>query len=99
MEEKNTKKVFISYSWVVQERVVELAERLFASGIEVVMDVYDLKERHDKFAFMEQSVNDTAIDRVLIICDKTYTDKANARSGGVGDEITIITPEVYGHAK
>ena len=39
----NNKKVFISYSWAVQERVVKLAERLIANGIDVVFDVYDLK--------------------------------------------------------
>ncbi len=95
----NTKKVFISYSWAVQERVVELAERLIANGIDVVLDVYDLKEGQDKYAFMEQSVNDETIDRVLIICDKTYAEKANNREGGVGDETVIISQEVYGQIK
>ncbi len=95
----STKKVFISYSWAVQERVVELAERLIANGIDVVLDVYDLKEGQDKYAFMEQSVNDDTIDRVLIICDKTYAEKANNREGGVGDETVIISQEVYGQVK
>ena len=90
------KKVFISYSWAVQERVVELAERLIANGVDVVLDVYDLKEGQDKYAFMEQSVNDPSVDRVLIICDKSYTVKADDRTGGVGDETVIISPEVYG---
>ena len=90
------KKVFISYSWAVQERVVELAERLIANGVDVVLDVYDLKEGQDKYAFMEQSVNDPSVDRVLIICDKSYTIKADDRTGGVGDETVIISPEVYG---
>lgn len=93
---ENGKKVFISYSWAVQERVVELAERLIANGVDVVLDVYDLKEGQDKYAFMEQSVNDPSVDRVLIICDKTYTVKADDRTGGVGDETVIISPEVYG---
>ena len=87
----NNKKVFISYSWAVQERVVELAERLIANGIDVVLDVYDLKEGQDKYAFMEQSVNDDTIDRVLIICDKTYAEKEKNREGGVGDETVIIS--------
>ena len=91
-----SKKVFISYSWSVQQRVIELAERLIANGVEVILDVYDLKEGQDKYAFMEQSVNDPTIDRVLIICDKTYAEKANSRSGGVGDETVIISPEIYG---
>lgn len=93
------KKVFISYSWSVQPRVIELAERLIANGVDVVLDVYDLKEGQDKYAFMEQSVNDPSIDRVLIICDKVYTEKANSRSGGVGDETIIISPEIYEKAQ
>lgn len=95
----NKKKVFISYSWKVQAQVVELANRLIANGINVIVDVYDLKEGQDKYVFMEQSVSDETIDRVLIICDKSYTEKANSRDGGVGDETVIITPEVYGNAK
>jgi len=46
---------------------------------------------------MEQSVTNPEIDRVLIICDKTYSQKANNREGGAGDETVIISPEVYGH--
>lgn len=42
-----TKKVFISYSWQVQKRVIELAERLIANGVDVVMDIYELKEGQD----------------------------------------------------
>lgn len=91
----NVKKVFLSYSWTAQERVIELAERLISNGIDVILDIYDLKEGQDKYAFMEQSVNAADIDRVLIICDKTYTEKANDRSGGVGDETVIISPEIY----
>jgi hypothetical protein len=48
---------------------------------------------------MEQSVNDDSVDKVLIICDKAYTDKANNREGGVGDETVIISPEIYGYAE
>ena len=47
-----TKKVFISYSWKVQEKVIELAQRLISNGIDVILDVYDLKEGQDKYAFM-----------------------------------------------
>lgn len=90
------RKVFISYSWAVQARVVELAERLVANGIDVILDVWDLKPGNDKYAFMEQSVNDPSVHKVLIICDQTYTTKADARQGGVGDETVIISPEIYG---
>ena len=93
---EDARKVFISYSWAVQARVVELAERLVANGVDVILDVWDLKPGHDKYAFMEQSVNDPTVNKVLIICDKTYTEKADARLGGVGDETVIISPEIYG---
>lgn len=44
-------KVFISYSWnnqAHQEKIREWADRLIEDGIEVLIDVYDLKEGHDK---------------------------------------------------
>lgn len=92
-------KVFISYSWAVQDCVIELAERLRSHGIDIVLDIWDLKEGHDKYAFMEQSVTSPEIAKVLIICDKTYMQKANNREGGTGDETVIISPEVYGYEK
>lgn len=93
---ESTPKVFISYSWTVQKRVVELATRLVFNGIDVILDVWDLKAGHDKYAFMEQSVNDPSVNKVLIVCDKAYAEKADARQGGVGDETVIISPEIYG---
>lgn len=36
---ENPRKVFMSYSWAVQQRVIELAERLITNGIDVVLDV------------------------------------------------------------
>lgn len=40
-------------------------------------------------------VSDTEIQKVLIISDKKYADKANGRDGGVGTETQIISAEVY----
>ena len=92
-------KVFISYSWEVADKVYELAERLVnPGGVDVVLDKWDLKEGHDKYAFMEQAVTNPEITHVLIICDKTYAEKANSRKGGVGNETIIMSPEVYGEA-
>lgn len=98
-ENITTPKVFISYSWTVQEKTVELANRLLANGVEVIIDVYDLKDGQDKYVFMEKSVNDQTVNHVLIICDKTYAEKANSRNGGVGDETVIISPEIYGNVE
>ena len=69
-------KVFISYSWAVSDKVLELAERLMANGVNVVLDKWDLKPGHDKYAFMEQSVNDPSVNKVLIICDIMKRQKA-----------------------
>ncbi len=101
-EMTNNPKIFISYSWsspTHEERVLVLAERLMNHGVLVVLDKWDLKEGQDKYAFMEQAVTDDNISKVLLICDKAYTEKANARIGGVGDETIIISPELYGKAR
>ena len=99
MQEDKIPKIFISYSWTSTEMVLELAKRLVIHGIDTVLDKWDLKEGQDKYEFMEQCVNDDSIDKVLIVCDKTYMEKANSRTGGVGDETVIISSEVYGNTK
>lgn len=91
-------KLFISYSWSSPEHeqwVVGLATELRESGVDVILDKWDLKEGHDAHAFMEQMVADSQIKKVAIICDRTYSEKADGRSGGVGTETQIITPEIY----
>ena len=95
----DTKKVFISYSWKIKDQVIELANRLISDGVDVIIDEYNLKDGQDKYLFMEQCVTDDSISRVLLICDESYCKKANNRDGGVGDEIVIISPEVYGKSK
>lgn len=99
MQEDKIPKVFISYSWSSDALVNELANRLVSHGVDVVYDKWDLKEGNDKYEFMERCVNDPDITRVLIVCDKTYAQKANDRTGGVGDETVIISSEIYGHAR
>jgi TIR domain len=91
-------KAFISYSWTSpghQEQVRQWAERLLSDGIEVIIDVCDLKEGHDKYSFMERMVVDKAITHVLVVCDKSYAEKADAKKAGVGTESQIISSEVY----
>ncbi len=91
-------KAFISYSWTSQEfrdQVREWAERLAADGIEVVIDVFDLKDGHDKYAFMERMVTDPTVTHVLVMCNRSYTEKADARKAGVGTESQIISTEIY----
>jgi len=95
---KNQKTVFISYSWSnseTKEKVLSLAKMLKSDGINVILDIWHLKPGHDIYYFMESSVLDSNTDNVLVICDKSYAHKANSRSGGVGDETTLITPQIY----
>lgn len=91
-------KVFISYSWsspTHQQWVIDLGENLIASGIDVVLDKWDLKPGQDSIAFMESMVTDTSIEKVLIICDRIYAERADGRNGGVGTETQIISKKVY----
>lgn len=74
-----------------------MAQRLVSHGVNVVLDKWDLKEGQDKYAFMERCVNEPEITKVLIICDKAYAQKANNRTGGVGDETVIISSEICGN--
>lgn len=97
MTEKSPK-LFISYSWSSSDHeqwVIKLATELRESGVDLILDKWDLKEGHDAHAFMEKMVTDPEIGKVAIICDHTYAEKANSRSGGVGTETQIISPEVY----
>src|SRR5215212_2878123 len=94
-------KVFVSYSWTSTDHVdwvVRLADRLVLSGVDVVLDQWDLMPGHDKFAFMERMVNDPTVVKVLAVCDKVYAEKANSRTGGVGTESQIISKSVYDKA-
>ena len=99
LQDDKIPKIFISYSWSRDALVLDLANRLVSHGVDVVLDKWDLKEGNDKYEFMERCVNDPSITKVLIICDKAYAQKANDRTGGVGDETVIISSEVYGNAR
>lgn len=99
MTPDNRPKVFISYSWAIQDWTVKLATRLINDGIETKVDFWDLKEGNDKYKFMESMVSDKSIDYVLILCDETYAKKANDRTGGVGGETVIISSELYGKSE
>lgn len=92
-------KIFISYSWTPEENkkiTVKFAKKLSEYGFEVILDQTHLKFGYDKYAFMEKIVTDSTVDKVFIICNKDYAEKADGRIGGVGDESMIITPEMYG---
>ena len=99
MQKKEHPRAFISYSWASAEFALSLAERLRNDGIDAIIDKWDLKVGNDKHAFMESMVTDDSIDYVLLLCDKTYKEKADSRSGGVGEEAQIVSSEIYGKVK
>lgn len=88
---------FISYSWTPpenQRNVFSLVQKLEASGVTVVYDKNDLRPGQNKDYFMEQALTNDDIDNVLVICNKDYAEKADARRGGVGHEAGIIISQI-----
>jgi len=97
-EGKLAPRVFISYSWTTPQHEVwveDLAKSLVQDGIDVILDKWVLKEGHDKYEYMESMVTDPSVNKVLMICDRAYKEKADSREGGVGTETQIISPELY----
>ncbi len=100
-EDNPAPRAFISYAWTSpthQSWVKDLATRLREDGVDVILDIWDLKPGHDSYQFMESMVTDKSVTKVLMICDRNYVEKADKRSGGVGTESQIISPELYGRA-
>lgn len=95
---KNKPKAFVSYSWTSpahRELVKEWSDRLISDGVDIVLDIYDLREGDDKYAFMERMVTDRSVTHVLVISDRQYAEKADSRKKGVGTESQIISQNVY----
>lgn len=88
-------KVFVSYSHDTQDHkkwVLDLATRLRNSGIDAIIDQWELGPGDDLPHFMETHLAEA--DRVLMICTERYVEKANSGSGGVGYEKMIITSDL-----
>jgi len=89
-------KVFISYSHDSddhKEWVYALACRLVESGVDTVLDQWDLQLGSNLMRFMEHGLSNS--DRVLIICTDNYNKKSNEGLGGVGYEKNILTAELF----
>lgn len=85
-------KVFISYSHDSLDHkkwVLDLATQLRSSGVDAVIDQWDLRPGDDLAFFMETQLS--AADKVLMVCTEKYVEKANAGVGGVGYEKMIVT--------
>lgn len=94
----NNPKVFISYSWSSPEheqRVLNIAKELVDNGVDAIIDKWSLREGDDADVFMERMVSDPEIQKVLIVCDKMYSEKSDKRTGGAGTEAQIISRKIY----
>ena len=92
----NTPTAFISYSWDSKEHkawVKDLATKLRAHGVDVILDVWAVYPNIQLPAFMEQAISDS--DFVLVICTPGYKERSDERRGGVGYEGHIITSEIF----
>jgi len=90
-----TPKVFISYSHDSQEHkkwVLDMATRLRNSGVDAIIDQWELRPGDDLPHFMETHLTDS--DYVVMVCTEKYVEKANAGTGGVGYEKMIITADL-----
>lgn len=88
-------RVFISYSHDSQEHkkwVLDLATRLRNTGIDAILDQWELTPGADIPHFMETQL--ASANYILMICTDTYVEKANSGVGGVGYEKMMITAEV-----
>lgn len=88
-------RVFISYSWDspdIKVWVYELANKLCESGINARLDRFHLTPGMD----IPQWTTNELIksDKVLLICDEYYSEKADTRRAGVGWETMLIQGDV-----
>lgn len=91
-------RVFISYTGidpVNRKWVKSLACKLRQNGVDARIDMFHLKPGQDLPQWMTNEL--IMADKVLLICDKHYAEKADARNGGVGWETMIIQGDMMSH--
>jgi TIR domain len=84
-------RVFISYSHTSPQHekwVESLATFLRNNGVDARLDVWHLRYGMDLAQFMTNELN--LADRVIIVSDERYAEKADGRVGGVGWETMIV---------
>jgi len=95
MEEIFEPKVFISYSHDGDEHknwVLQLATRLRSNGVDVLLDIWNLRLGQDLASFMEKGLSKS--QRIICVCSENYVKKANDGIGGSGYEKQIMTAEL-----
>lgn len=84
-------RVFISHSGIdprYKEWIVELATFLRSNGLDARLDQWHLRYGMDLTQWMANELQ--LADRVVIISDKRYRERADGRLGGVGWETMLI---------
>lgn len=93
-------RVFISYTGKNSENkkwVENLARKLRKNGIDAHVDIFHLKPGYDLPQWMTNEI--IMADKVLLICDKHYVEKADSRNGGVGWETMIIQGDMMSNTQ
>jgi hypothetical protein len=88
-------RVFISYSHTSHEHeqwVWALASFLRRNGVDARLDEWHLRHGMDLPQFMTNEL--TLADRVVVVSDEKYAQKADGRAGGVGWETMIIQGDI-----
>lgn len=92
---KDSVRVFISHTSSTEEAiewVKELALFLMDNGIQARLDRFHLRRGMDLPQWM---CNELALaQKVIVVCDETYKQKADGRLGGVGWETMIIQGDI-----
>lgn len=86
-----TRRVFISYTRSNTEHcdwVVQLATELRGSGVEARLDAWHLRPGMDLPQWMCTELS--LADKVVIVADEAYAERADGRLGGVGWETMVI---------
>jgi len=84
-------RVFISYTGTNKDNaawVKSLATALRKQGVDARLDAFHLKPGFDLPQWMTNEV--IMADKVLLVCDRYYMEKADFRKGGVGWETMVI---------
>ena len=84
-------RIFVSYTGTDKgsaEWVKSLTVALRENGVDARLDIFHLKPGFDLPQWMTNEV--IMAEKVLLVCDKYYMEKADFRKGGVGLETIII---------
>lgn len=99
LKQNSTKmiEVFVTYSWgdqVHEAKVVSFTDHLRRNGFKAVMDKMLIQENTalDFVEMMHTAM--TQYDKVIIILSESYKRKAEAFSGGVGNEYSMILKSI-----